>query len=98
MRIANSNTFAISGRLAGQTTKPVAGRRRTALAARTFTLAAQQTGTVKLSLPKALQAVLARRHTLTLRLTAVATDPAGRQRSIARTVTLKLKPPARRRH
>jgi hypothetical protein len=93
VRVANGNDFAVSGRLAGRTpTKVNASRRRVVrLAARRFTVGAQAKKTVKLRLPKPLRTVLQRRRRLALRLIAKVTDPAGRARTVRKTVTLRLK-------
>jgi hypothetical protein len=55
--------------------------------------------TVKLKLPRNLRRLLIRKHRLSLRLSAVVEDPAGNQRSVARTVKPRLKTPRHtRRH
>jgi hypothetical protein len=46
---------------------------------------------VKLALPAKLRHRLALEHKLTLRLSAVVTDPAGNRRTVRRKVTLRLK-------
>lgn len=96
VRVANSNSFPISGVLSARTTKPVA-RRRVDLTATNFNAAAGATQTVTLRLPRVLGRQLARRGRLSLRLTAKVTDPAGNTRTVSRAVTPKLKKARRRR-
>jgi hypothetical protein len=93
VRVSNGNSFPVSGRLSGQTTKrvSVARKRRIKLKARSFRVAAHTTKTVKLKLPKALRRLLGRNHKLSLRLTAKVKDPAGHTRSVNKLVKPKLR-------
>jgi hypothetical protein len=91
VRIENGNAFAITGRLSARTVKPVAGRRRVRLAARSFSARASGSRLVKLTMPRALRTLLAHRHRLGLRVSATVTDPAGHRRTVVRTVTLRVR-------
>jgi len=91
IRIANANAFAITGTLTGRTARPIATahKRRIALKATTFDLAANAKRTVELTLPKALRRLLAHRHKLSLALALTVTDPAGNHRTVKKTVKLR---------
>jgi hypothetical protein len=98
VRVANANGFEVTGRLSGQTVNrvSVAQKRRIALKAKAYRVAARAARTVSLRLPKALQRVLKRQRRLRLRLAASLTDPAGNTRTVERRVTPKLKRNRRR--
>jgi hypothetical protein len=87
VRVANANSFTVAGELATRSG-------RVQLRRRPFTVAAHARKTVKLDLPKTLRRSLKRKHRLSLRLTAKVRDPAGHRRTVARTVTPKLRPRA----
>jgi len=92
IRIANANAFAVRATLSAQTTKPLASAhgRRVKLATKRLTIPAHAKSTLKLSLPSALQRLLARQHQLSFALTLVVTDPAGHRRTVKLTVTPRL--------
>ncbi|MDQ1605500.1 MAG: hypothetical protein QOE01_3345, partial [Actinomycetota bacterium] len=97
--ISNTNAFKVAGNLAGQTATAVpAGRKQriVKLSAKPFTVAAGRKTTVKLKLPAALQQLLKRKGRLTLRLRATVRDPAGRRRSVTRTLSPRRARPATR--
>jgi DNA-binding beta-propeller fold protein YncE len=93
VRIANGNTFAVTGRLSGKTAQKitVSAKRRVALKSKRFTVAAHGRKTVRLKLPKSLQALLASRHKLSLVVTAKVKDPAGHSRTVRKRVAPKLR-------
>ena len=93
IRVVNANSFAITGAVSGQTTKPVATARkkRVKLKAKSFKVAANSRKTVKLKLPASLRRVLKRTGKLSLRLTARVKDPAGNARTVKKKVTPRLK-------
>jgi hypothetical protein len=92
IRVTNGNGFAVTGRLAGRTTKPVsaARKRRIALKPKPFSLDAKAKTTVKLKLPTGLRRLLRRTGKLSLRLTAKVNDPSGNTRTMKRKVTPRL--------
>jgi hypothetical protein len=89
VQVVNGNRFAIAGSLSAQTTKPVAHKRRVALSAKAFSIAAGASVTVKLALPTLLQKVLGAQHKLSLALNATVTDPADNHRTVKKTVAAK---------
>ena len=95
VRVANANGFAITGALSARTVDrvSVSRLRRIKLSAKAISVAAQATRTVKLVLPSTLRRVLARKHKLTLRLTAKVNDPAGNTRTVRARVSPRLKRP-----
>ena len=97
VRVVNRNAFKVSGRLSGRTTRAVAvaKRRRIKLATKAFTVAAGSRKTVKLTLPRTLRRLLARRGRLSLRLSARVQDPAGNTRTVNKRVTPMRKQPRR---
>ncbi len=92
IQIANANGFAVVATLAAQTAKPVAAahHRRVKLATKRLTIPAHAKRTIKLSLPRSLQRLLAGQHRLALTLSLVVTDPAGHRRTVTATVTPRL--------
>jgi len=87
VRVSNADAFDISGTMSGQTTRRLSQRkRRPRLAARSFTVPANARKTVKLTLPKPLRRQLARRRTLSLRITVKVRDPAGTTRTVSKTL------------
>src|SRR5215210_1351904 len=93
IRVANANSFAITGSVSGQTTKAIATARkkRVKLKAKSFKVAANSKKTVKLKLPASLRRVLKRTGKLSLQLTARVKDPAGNRRTVKKKVTPRLK-------
>ena len=93
VRVANGNGFVVTGRLSGQTTKPVSvsRKRRITLKAGAFSVGAKAKETVKLRLPRALRRLLKRKGKLSLRLTATVKDPAGNIRTVKKKVAPRLK-------
>ena len=93
VRVANANSFAITGRLAGETVQRVAAapRRRVKLPAKAFRAAARTRKTVALGLPRTLRSLLRSRGRLALRITANVTDPAGQRRVVKRRLTPRLR-------
>jgi hypothetical protein len=100
VKIRNTNGFAVTGKLSGETVGRVAAarKRRVELKTKAFRVATHASKTVKLSLPRALVRLLARKHKLALRLTAKVTDPAGHTRTVKKRVTPKLKKKRSKRH
>jgi hypothetical protein len=98
IQIANANPFEVAGRISGQLSKGsgAAGRRRLRLGAKAFRVGAEAKLTVKLSLPKPLQRLLADKRKLSLALSASVTDAAGNQRTVEKTVVAKLAAKKRR--
>jgi hypothetical protein len=92
VRVSNANGFQVTGKLSGRaTSKPSRSRTlRIKLGARSFRIAARADKTVTLRLPKAARRLLRRERTLSLRLTAHVTDPAGHTRTVSKTVQPKL--------
>jgi hypothetical protein len=92
VQVFNANGFAAVATLSAQTTKPIASahHRRVKLATKRFTIPAHARRTIKLSLPRSLQRLLARRHRLSLALSLVVTDPAGHRRTVTVTVAPRL--------
>jgi hypothetical protein len=82
--VRNGNAFRVSGRLGAK-------RNRTRTKGKLFAVAPKARKTVKLKLPRNLRRLLIRKHRLSLRLSAVVEDPAGNQRSIAKSVKPRLK-------
>ncbi len=91
IRIANANPFGIGGQLSSKPSKAGASARKGRIKPRAFKLAASAKTVVKLQLPSALRALLARQRKLSLALSAVVTDPAGNRRTIRKTVIPKLR-------
>ncbi len=101
VRVVNRNTFAVTGSLAGRTSRKVTAssskKKRQAkpkivkLKAKAFTVKANGRTTVKLSLPRSLRKLLVRKKKLSLRVTATVKDPAGRVRTAKATVKPKLR-------
>jgi hypothetical protein len=93
IQIANANPFAVSGELSGQPSRGsgLHQKRPPRLSAKAFTVPAEAKLTVSLSLPKVLQRLLARRHKISLDLSATVTDPSDNQRTLKQTVVEKLK-------
>jgi hypothetical protein len=87
VRVSNGNDFQVTGRLSGRT----ASKRAVKLKPKSFEVAADSAGTVKLRLPKALQRQIRRKGKLKLRLKAKVKDPAGNTRTVKKRVTPKLK-------
>ena len=85
--VTNANGFAISGRLSGRT----AAAPRLALAARTLRVHAAAKTTVRLALRKRVRERLARAGRLTVRLRARVRDLAGHQRTVTKTVAVRLR-------
>jgi hypothetical protein len=92
VRVSNANGFRVTGTLSGRTTSkaPLPRKRRIELRAKAFRIAARAHTTVKLSLSKAARRLLRRQRTLSLRLTAHVSDPAGHTRTVRKTVQPKL--------
>jgi hypothetical protein len=84
VRVANGNGFDVSGTLSG-----------VRLRAKSFVVPAGARKTVKLRLTRTLRRQLARKRKLSLRLAANVRDPAGNTRTVRRTLTVRLKTPAR---
>lgn len=97
VRVANGNSFRITGRLSGQTTARFRVRRSQRRrfvklpSSRTFSIAAGAGKTVKLRLPRYLRSRLVRTGRLSLRLAARVKDPAGKTRTVAKRVGPRLK-------
>jgi Ca2+-binding RTX toxin-like protein len=93
VRVVNANGFTVTGRVSGQTTKPVtvSRKRRVKLKTKSFSVAANSKKTVKLKLPTSLCRVLKRTGKLSLLLSARVKDPAGNTRTVKKKVTPKLK-------
>jgi hypothetical protein len=92
--VRNANAFPVAGAVSGRTARRVpAGRRqrRVRLGAKTFQVGAQAKTRVRLKLPAALRRLLRREGRLTLRLRARVGDPAGNTRTVAKTVSPRLK-------
>jgi hypothetical protein len=98
VRVANGNGFAVTGSLSGRTVGQVTvSRRRTVkLKAKSFTVGASAAKTVKLRLPATLRRLLARKGRLALRVTARVRDPAGKARTVTKTLAPKLRRPSTR--
>ncbi len=102
VRVVNANTFTVKGRLLGQTTRRQLVRRGGAKrfvklpSSRTFTLDAGTRRTVRLRLPGFLRRQLVRRRRLSLRIAASVQDPAGKKRTVRKTIGPKLRRPRRR--
>ena len=97
--VANRNSFGVSGKLSGETTRRIARAQRTRrvkLRAKSFSVAANARKSVKLKLANALRRLLRRRGKLSLRLTARVKDPAGNTRTVRKRVSPKLKKKLRR--
>jgi hypothetical protein len=97
--VSNANGFAIRGKLSGATARRVAALRkprRIALRAKAFRVQAAGKRTVRLKLPRALRRLLAAKGKLTLRMKARVLDPAGNARTVARTLSPKLRKKRRR--
>jgi hypothetical protein len=92
VRVTNQNGFAVTGTLSGQTTTRVSvtRKRRTALKARSFSVAANAGRTVQLKLPRTLRRLHERSGKLVLQLTAQVIDPAGNSRTLRTKLTPKL--------
>jgi hypothetical protein len=92
VRVSNANRFRVTGKLSGRTTSKATlpRKRRIELRAKAFRIAARAHTVVKLSLPKAARRLLRRKRTLSLRLTAHVSDPAGQTRTVRKTVQPKL--------
>ena len=69
----------------------VSRKRRINLKAKAFTVGANARRTVSLRLPNGLGRLLQRKRKLSLRLTATVKDPAGRTRTVKKTVEPRLK-------
>ena len=93
IRIVNSNGFAVTGDVAGQTAKAVtvSAKKKVKLKRKRFSVAANSRKTVTLKLPAAVKRVLRRTGKVALRLTMRVKDPAGTTRTVKKKVTAKLK-------
>lgn len=92
VRIANANDFKVVARISGQTVKKVqAAKRRVKLKARRISVAPNAARTAKLTLPKVLRSVLARRGRVALRLDVRVTDPLGNVRTFSKRLTPRLR-------
>jgi hypothetical protein len=93
VRIANGNTFTVTGSVGGQTAAPVtvSARRIVKLKAKRFSVAAKGRKTVKLKLPAAMKRTLRRTGKLTLKMTVKVKDPAGTTRTVKKKITARLK-------
>jgi hypothetical protein len=91
VRVRNRNRFAVLVRLSGRTTKRVSRGRRVKLPSKSFNVDGRAGRTVKLKVPRKLRRLLARRRKLSLRLTAKVTGPAGKTRTVRKTVTPRLR-------
>jgi hypothetical protein len=93
VRIANANSFAVTGSLAGQTAAPitVSVKRRVKLKTKRFSVGANARKTVRMKLPAAMKRTLRRTGKLSLRLTMKVKDPAGTTRTVKKKVTARLK-------
>ena len=91
-RIRNRNAFRVTGTLGARTLNrvSVSRKRRVALNAKAFRVAAKSRKTVKLRVPKTLRGVLTREGKLALRLVAKVKDPAGNRRKVKKRVVLRL--------
>jgi hypothetical protein len=89
IRVANGNTFAISGELTGRKARAPKARRAPQPIA--FDVPAGGSTVVDLSLSKKLRRTLKRKGKLTLSLTATVRDPAGNSRTVTQIVKPKLK-------
>jgi hypothetical protein len=92
VRVANANGFSITGKLSARTVNrvSVAGKRRVKLKAKGFRVGAHAKKTIKLKVPRTLQRVIKRRHSLRLLLAATVRDPTGHARTVRKTVSLRL--------
>jgi hypothetical protein len=83
----------VTGTLSGKTVNrvSVSQKRRVALKAKAFQVAANAKKTVKLKLPEVLRDELASEGELKLQLKAKVEDPAGNTRTVKKRVTPKLK-------
>ncbi|HKP89104.1 MAG TPA: serine protease [Thermoleophilaceae bacterium] len=82
--VSNANDFVITGRLSGVS-------HGAAIRARAFSVRSNAPRTIDLDLPKAVRNRLRSKGQVTVDLSAVVRDPAGRSRTVARTVTVKRK-------
>jgi hypothetical protein len=93
--VTNANPFPIDGQLGGRSVKRfralTSRRRRVNLAPKPLQVAALSNTTVRLSLPRKLRAALRRNRKVALRLSALVNDPARNSRTVAKTVTPRLK-------
>jgi hypothetical protein len=93
--VSNANAFTVTGRLSGRTAKAVAAaksrRRVLKLKAKSFRVAGGRRATVRLALPTRLRRLLGRQHRLSLRLSASVKDPVGNARTVAKTMSVRLK-------
>ncbi len=88
--LRNTNRFAVRVRL--QATTPKSGKRKAIkYATTTYTVKASSSRTVNLRLPSAARKVLASKRKLTIKVTLRVTDPAGKSRTVRKTLTLRLK-------
>jgi len=92
VRIANANDFRVVAGVSGQTVQKVqaAAKRRLKLGARRISVDPNAARTVKLTLPKALRRLLARKGRVALRLNVKVTDPLGNVRTFSRRLTPRL--------
>jgi Ca2+-binding RTX toxin-like protein len=92
VRIANANDFRVVAGVSGQTVQRVqaAAKRRLKLGARRISVDPNAARTVKLTLPKALRRLLARKGRVALRLNVKVTDPLGNVRTFSRRLTPRL--------
>lgn len=94
VKLVNRNTFAVGGTVGGKTSKKLrlgAAASRVALKAKAFSLGAGKSTVIRLSLPSKARTELRRRRRLKLGVVATLRDPAGTERRVTKTVTLKLK-------
>ena len=93
--VTNGNSFQVSGRLGARTSRKLSngGKRKrfVSFRAKTMNLAAGAHQTVKLTLPRALRAVLRRDGKLALRFTATLRDPSGNTRTVTARATPRAK-------
>ena len=93
--VTNRNAFAVTGRVAGRTSKKlvVGGtRKRFALRGKRLNLGAGARQTVRLVLPRPLRAVLRRNGKIALRLSARVLDPAGNRRTVVKRAIPRARP------
>jgi hypothetical protein len=92
--VANANGFTVSGRLSGESVRPIAAksrRRPIKLGTKAFRVAANHRITLRLRMPGALGRLLQRKGRLTVRVRAKLLDPAGHLRTVTKLLSPRLK-------
>jgi hypothetical protein len=97
--VTNRNAFAVTGRLAGRTSKRLAiggpRKRFVSLRGKRLNMGAGTRQTVRLALPRPLRALLRRNGRIALRFAAKVQDPAGNRRTVVKRATPRMKQPRR---